>query len=178
MQLPAREPKRERGFRFAVGIEDTFVPQVFPGHRALDEYELTQHYRFWSEDLALAADAGATAIRYGFPWYRLNPAPGRAIVRGVVADQRAVAAVSGGQASFVHVEATFRYVGETSVFADEVELLRARQFLVQDLLRGRSTTAAPWPPTCAATASATTTWPGRPPTRPFPTCSGPTTTRT
>jgi beta-glucosidase len=65
------------GFRFAVGIEDTFVPHAFPGHRALDEYELTQHYRFWSEDLGLAAAAGAGAIRYGFPWYRLNPAPGR-----------------------------------------------------------------------------------------------------
>jgi beta-glucosidase/6-phospho-beta-glucosidase/beta-galactosidase len=65
------------GFRFAVGIEDTFVPHAFPGHRALDEYELTQHYRFWPEDLGLAAETGATAIRYGFPWYRLNPAPGR-----------------------------------------------------------------------------------------------------
>ena len=237
----------EPGFRFAVGIEDTFVPHGFPGHRALDEYELTQHYRFWSEDLGLAADSGATAIRYGFPWYRLNPAPGRfvwdwadrvvdrldelgleaivdlvhygtplwldngflnadfparlaefaaalaghyrgrlsawtplnepeitamhcgeqglwpprltghdgyvklvrAIVRGVVAAQRAVAEVSDGRASFVHVEASFRYVGETG-----------------------------WPPTCAATASATTTWPGRPPTRPSPTCSASTTTRT
>jgi beta-glucosidase len=266
----------ERGFRFAVGIEDTFVPHGFPGHRALDEYELTQHYRFWSEDLGLAADAGATAIRYGFPWYRLNPAPGRfvwdwadrvvdrldelgleaiidlvhygtplwldngflnadfparlaefaaalagryrgrlrawtplnepeitamhcgeqglwpprltgpdgyvklvrAIVRSVVAAQRAVAEASGGQASFVHVEATFRYVGETAAFAEEVELLRARQFLVQDLLRGRVDDAHPWPPTCAATASATTTWPGRPPTRPLPTCSASTTTRT
>jgi beta-glucosidase/6-phospho-beta-glucosidase/beta-galactosidase len=224
-----------------VGIEDTFVPHGFPGHRALDEYELTQHYRFWSEDLGLAADAGATAIRYGFPWYRLNPAPGRfvwdwadrvvdrldelgleaiidlvhygtplwldngflnadfparlaefaaalagryrgrlrawtplnepeitamhcgeqglwpprltgpdgyvklvrAIVRSVVAAQRAVTEASGGQASFVHVEATFRYVGETAAFAEEVELLRARQFLVQDLLRGRVDDAHP-----------------------------------
>jgi beta-glucosidase/6-phospho-beta-glucosidase/beta-galactosidase len=67
----------EGGFRFAVGIEDTFVPHAFPGHRALDEYELTQHYRFWSQDLGLAAAAGAGAIRYGLPWYRLNPAPGR-----------------------------------------------------------------------------------------------------
>lgn len=77
MQRPTREPTEEHGFRFAVGIEDTFVPYAFPGHRALDEYELIQHYRFWAEDLALAADAGATAVRYGFPWYRLNPAPGR-----------------------------------------------------------------------------------------------------
>ncbi len=222
-------------FRFAVGIEDTFVPHAFPGHRALDEYELTQHYRFWAADLGLAAATGATAIRYGFPWYRLNPAPGRfawdwadqvvdrldelgleaivdlvhygtplwldngflnadfparlaefaaalagryrgrlaawtplnepeitavycgeqgiwpprltghdgyvklvrAIVRGVVAAQRAVAEASGGRASFVHVEASFRHVGETAAFAEEVELLRARQFLVQDLLGGR-----------------------------------------
>jgi beta-glucosidase len=231
----------DSSFRFAVGIEDTFVPHAFPGHRALDEYELTQHYRFWSEDLGLAADAGATAIRYGFPWYRLNPAPGRfvwdwadrvvdrldelglavivdlvhygtplwldnsflhndfparlaeyaaalaerysgrltawtpmnepqitamhcgeqgiwpprltghdgyvklvrAIVRGVVATQRAVAEVSGGRATFVHVEATFRYAGETDSFAEEVELLRARQFLIQDLLGGQVDDAHP-----------------------------------
>jgi beta-glucosidase len=228
------------GFRFAVGIEDTFVPHAFPGHRPLDEYELTQHYRFWSEDLGRAAEVGATAVRYGFPWYRLNPAPGRfvwdwadqvvdrleelgleaivdlvhygtplwldngflnadfparlaefaaalagrhqgrlrtwtplnepqitamhcgeqgswpprltghdgyvklvrAIIRGVVAAQRAIAAVD-GRASFVHVEATFRYVGESGPFAEEVELLRARQFLIQDLLCGRVDDAHP-----------------------------------
>src|SRR3712207_6980575 len=28
------------GFRWAVGVEDTFVPQVALGRRALDEYEL------------------------------------------------------------------------------------------------------------------------------------------
>jgi beta-glucosidase len=223
------------GFQFAVGIEDTFVPHAFPGHRALDEYELTQHYRFWSEDLGLAAEAGAGAIRYGFPWYRVNPAPGRfrwdwadrvvdrldelgleaivdlvhygtplwldngflhtdfparlaeyaaaladryrgrlttwtpmnepqitamhcgeqgiwpprltghdgyvklvrAIVRGVVAAQEALGEVSGGAARIVHVEATFRYAGATEAFAEEVELLRARQFLIQDLLGGQ-----------------------------------------
>ncbi len=38
--------------------------------------ELTRHYAHWREDLALAASIGATEIRYGFPWYRLNPAPG------------------------------------------------------------------------------------------------------
>ena len=225
----------DSGFRFAVGIEDTFVPHAFPGHRALDEYELTQHYRFWSEDLGLAAATGAGAIRYGFPWYRLNPAPGRfrwdwadrvvdrldelgleaivdlvhygtplwldngflhtdfparlaeyaaaladryrgrlttwtpmnepqitamhcgeqgiwpprltghdgyvklvrAIVRGVVAAQEALGEVSGGAARIVHVEATFRYAGATEAFAEEVELLRARQFLIQDLLGGQ-----------------------------------------
>jgi beta-glucosidase len=64
-------------FHWAVGIEDTFVPQVALGRRRLDEYELTQHHVFWHQDLGLAAEAGATAIRYGFPWYRLEPERGR-----------------------------------------------------------------------------------------------------
>jgi beta-glucosidase/6-phospho-beta-glucosidase/beta-galactosidase len=64
-------------FRFAVGIEDTFVPQVPPGRRALDEYELTQHYHYWRDDLRLARETGATTIRYGIPWYRIEPEPGR-----------------------------------------------------------------------------------------------------
>lgn len=64
---------------FAVGIEDTFIPQTDPGRnlRKLDEYELTGHYDHWREDVARAAGTGATAIRYGLPWYRVNPAPGR-----------------------------------------------------------------------------------------------------
>ncbi|TDD69899.1 glycosyl hydrolase family protein [Jiangella aurantiaca] len=59
---------------FALGVEDTFVPQERPGERAIDEYELTQHYEFWSGDLGLAASAGATLLRWGVPWYRINPA--------------------------------------------------------------------------------------------------------
>ncbi|HEY8471028.1 MAG TPA: family 1 glycosylhydrolase [Natronosporangium sp.] len=62
---------------FAVGIEDTFIPQTRPGERPLDEYELTQHYQHWYEDLRLAAEAGATMIRWGIPWYRVNPEPDR-----------------------------------------------------------------------------------------------------
>jgi beta-glucosidase len=64
-------------FLWAVGIEDTFIPHVRPGLRRLDEYELTQHYRFWHEDLRLAAEAGARGLRWGVPWYRVEPAPGR-----------------------------------------------------------------------------------------------------
>lgn len=62
--------------RFALGVEDTFIPQTPFGERVLDEYELTQHYHFWREDLGLAAEAGASMVRWGIPWYRVNPAPG------------------------------------------------------------------------------------------------------
>lgn len=220
---------------FAVGIEDTFVPQEAVGRRALDEYHLTEHYQRWHQDLELARECGATAIRYGFPWYQLNPERGRfewgwadrvvdrleelgletivdlvhygtplwldnqflnqdypqvvaeyagrladryrgrlraytplneplinasfcgeigrwppcltghdgfvklvrALVQGIVATQRAIVEATGGEATFIHVEATFRYAGAVKEFADEVEFLRARCFLVEDLLTGR-----------------------------------------
>jgi beta-glucosidase/6-phospho-beta-glucosidase/beta-galactosidase len=64
-------------FAWALGIEDTFVPQVAAtSGRTLDEYVLTQHDRFWREDLRMIADAGVRYLRYGIPWYRVNPARG------------------------------------------------------------------------------------------------------
>lgn len=221
---------------FAVGIEDTFVPQTRMGERSLDEYELTQHYHYWSEDLGLAKQSGASMVRWGIPWYRVNPARGvwdwswldrvvdrfvelglepivdlmhygtptwldnefinagypdavaeyagrvaeryrgrlniftplnepllnimycgefaywppylrgddgfvkllRAIGRGIVQTQRAVTEASGGQASFVHVEASFRFVGDTGgEHAEQVAHLRERAYLVEDLVTGR-----------------------------------------
>lgn len=67
---------REGRLHFALGVEDTFVPQQEPGRRALDEYELMQHYTFWERDLELCEQSGATLLRWGIPWYRVNPAPG------------------------------------------------------------------------------------------------------
>lgn len=64
-------------FRFAVGIEDTFIAHEAPGRRKLDEYELTQHYTYWRDDIDLVAASGATALRWGIPWYRIEPEPGR-----------------------------------------------------------------------------------------------------
>ncbi|HJQ83029.1 MAG TPA: family 1 glycosylhydrolase [Candidatus Binatia bacterium] len=65
-------------FRWATGIEDTFITAPWPGSgRSLDEYELTGHYRRWREDLALMAELGVGAARYGIPWHRVNPAPRR-----------------------------------------------------------------------------------------------------
>lgn len=63
-------------FVWAVGIENTFVPQTRAGHRRLDEYELMDHYRLWREDIDRVADLGVKSLRYGIPWYRVNPAPG------------------------------------------------------------------------------------------------------
>jgi len=64
-------------FHWAVGIEDTSigVPLRHSG-RTLDEYQLTEHDRRFREDLDLAASLGIDAIRYGVPWYSVNPAPG------------------------------------------------------------------------------------------------------
>jgi beta-glucosidase/6-phospho-beta-glucosidase/beta-galactosidase len=224
---------KEPRLHFAVGIEDTFVPQQAPGQRALDEYELTQHYQQWHADIGLAAEVGATMIRYGVPWHVVNPQSGswewewldrvveriaeveiepivdlmhygtplwledqflnpdygyrvaeyaaqvaerygdvlriytplneplinamycgewgiwpphlrghegfvklvRAIAQGIVKTQRAVADVSGGTATYVHVEAAFRYVGDTD--NEVARLLLDRRFLVEDLLIGR-----------------------------------------
>src|SRR4051812_23667709 len=64
-------------FRWAVGIENTFVPHTRAGHRRLDEYELMDHYRLWRQDIDLAAGLGVSTIRYGIPWYKVNPSPGR-----------------------------------------------------------------------------------------------------
>ena len=63
-------------FRYGVGIEDTFIAFEEPGRRKLDEYELTQHYQFWQRDLALVAESGADTLRWGIPWYRVEPSPG------------------------------------------------------------------------------------------------------
>jgi beta-glucosidase/6-phospho-beta-glucosidase/beta-galactosidase len=65
-------------FWWATGIEDTFItaPHAVTG-RTLDEYELTDHYRRWREDLALMASLGVPCARYGIPWHRIQPAPGR-----------------------------------------------------------------------------------------------------
>src|SRR5918998_5492486 len=64
-------------FRWCTGIDDTFVPQTRPGMRALDEYELMGHYTRWREDLALARATGVRMIRWGIPWYRVEPERGR-----------------------------------------------------------------------------------------------------
>lgn len=65
-------------FFWATGIEDTFITEPWPATgRTLDEYELTQHYAKWREDLDLIKELGVTHARYGIPWHRINPARGK-----------------------------------------------------------------------------------------------------
>jgi beta-glucosidase/6-phospho-beta-glucosidase/beta-galactosidase len=65
-------------FQWLAGIEDTFITAPSPRTgRSLDEYALTQHYERWRADLDLFAELGVRAVRYGIPWHRINPAPGR-----------------------------------------------------------------------------------------------------
>jgi len=226
---------------FGLGIEDTFVPQSGPGERALDEYELTEHYDRWHSDLGLAAGVGAEFVRWGIPWHRVNPGRGEwdwrwvdqvmdrfaelgtrpivdllhygtplwveqefanpdfpahfeefaaraaeryswiatdytpvnepmiharfagdvgywppkltgeegyntlstALAEGFVRAQRAIAHVLGDRATFVHVDATARFAGDTTGHRELVELQRAQSFLVEDLVTGRVHDAHP-----------------------------------
>lgn len=221
--------------RFALGVEDTFIHDSRPGGRPLDEYELTEHYTRLADDIALLGSTGADQVRWGVPWYKVNPEPGRfdfgwldraaaafaeqgvevivdllhygcprwldnaflhtdyaarfaeysaavaeryrdvwqvytpvnepvvtaercgeegawppflvghdgfvrvlaAVARGAVLAQRAIADVGPAEVSFVHVEATHRYRGETWRYPELVDLLTERQFLFQDLVTGR-----------------------------------------
>jgi beta-glucosidase/6-phospho-beta-glucosidase/beta-galactosidase len=68
---------RAENFLWAAGIEDTFVPQIRPGHRALDEYDLIGHYKHWREDVDLCGQLGLKAIRWGVPWYKVEPEQGK-----------------------------------------------------------------------------------------------------
>jgi beta-glucosidase/6-phospho-beta-glucosidase/beta-galactosidase len=76
--VSARPPKwfDDGELHFALGIEDTFVPQTRDGERAIDEYELTQHYEHLETDLELVSDVGAELLRWGVPWYRVAPERG------------------------------------------------------------------------------------------------------
>lgn len=68
---------RPEDFLWAAGIENTFVPQTRNGHRSLDEYELMGHYEHWRCDLDLAASLGLKALRWGVPWYKVEPQSGK-----------------------------------------------------------------------------------------------------
>lgn len=75
MRATLAEPSQ---FYWMTGIEDTFIATPYwKTKRTLDEYELTGHYRLWREDLDRVAELGVKKIRYGVPWYKINPAKGQ-----------------------------------------------------------------------------------------------------
>lgn len=61
-------------FLWCAGIEDTFIsdPYIKTG-KTLDEYELTDHYRLWKQDFQKVHELGIDALRWGIPWYRVQP---------------------------------------------------------------------------------------------------------
>ncbi len=55
-------------FVWGAGVECSFIP-----HLNVDQFDWTQHNRFWREDLArLRNDLGVDTIRYAFPWHVLE----------------------------------------------------------------------------------------------------------
>lgn len=58
-------------FRWIVGIENAYIPDM-----GVDELTWTGHRTRWREDLALARDVGADAVRYGITWPEVESAPG------------------------------------------------------------------------------------------------------
>ena len=72
-----QNPSAVPPFFWAVGVEDTNIGWPLRGSgEPLDEYASTDHYSQWREDFDRVVEVGATTVRYGLPWYRLNPAPG------------------------------------------------------------------------------------------------------
>jgi beta-glucosidase len=72
--LPPLSRMQDSDFIWATGIEDTFITAPNPKTgRTLEEYELTQHYERWEDDFDLAQSLGVRAMRYGIPWYKVQP---------------------------------------------------------------------------------------------------------
>ncbi|MDY0289989.1 MAG: family 1 glycosylhydrolase [Sphaerochaeta sp.] len=61
-------------FLWCCGIEDTFISDPHPiTGKTLDEYELTGHYDLWRQDFDKVKSLGVDALRWGIPWYRVQP---------------------------------------------------------------------------------------------------------
>jgi hypothetical protein len=64
-----------KNFIWAVGIENTFIPHAKPELRSMDQFVLTQHDQQWQTDLELVTQTGAKYLRWGIPWYKVQPKP-------------------------------------------------------------------------------------------------------
>src|SRR5438874_12384327 len=73
-------------FVWGSGLECSFIP-----HLNVDQFDWTQHNRFWREDFKLAREQlGIRTLRYALPWHKLEPEPGKFVWD--LADQRINAA--------------------------------------------------------------------------------------
>src|SRR5439155_17311329 len=62
-----------QAFVWGAGVECSFLP-----HINVDQYEWTQHNRFWKEDLRRAKEElGISYLRYALPWHKLEPERGK-----------------------------------------------------------------------------------------------------
>jgi beta-glucosidase/6-phospho-beta-glucosidase/beta-galactosidase/glycosyltransferase involved in cell wall biosynthesis len=60
-------------FVWGAGVECSFLP-----HLNVDQFEWTQHNRFWREDLKRAREElGITSIRYALPWHKIETERGK-----------------------------------------------------------------------------------------------------
>src|SRR4051812_10125888 len=60
-------------FVFGSGIECSFLP-----HINVNQFQWTQHDRFWRDDLKRAREElGITHLRYAFPWHEMEPTRGQ-----------------------------------------------------------------------------------------------------
>src|SRR3954452_18521376 len=59
-------------FRWAVGVESSCIP-----HLSINQFEWTQHDRFWREDFRrVAQELECKWMRYSLPWHLVEPRPG------------------------------------------------------------------------------------------------------
>jgi beta-glucosidase/6-phospho-beta-glucosidase/beta-galactosidase len=64
---------------FATGIECSYPVIGKPDGtvKRVDEMATTGHYERWKQDIALVHALGIDSLRYGPPYHRVNPGPGR-----------------------------------------------------------------------------------------------------
>src|SRR3954468_21127784 len=66
-------------FMFATGIENSYPTTAGGDGRSkrVDEMQRCGHYDRWREDFGLVKDLGIEYLRYGPPYYRTHPGPGK-----------------------------------------------------------------------------------------------------
>ncbi|HEY7118916.1 MAG TPA: family 1 glycosylhydrolase [Tepidisphaeraceae bacterium] len=84
-QATEKFPKAKK-FVWGAGIECSFIP-----HLNVDQFDWTQHNRFWRDDFNLARqELGIQTLRYALPWHKIEPEPGE--FDWTIADERIHAA--------------------------------------------------------------------------------------